>query len=134
MLNEKIKHLELIQAVINRMATSSFLIKGWCVTVVAAIFALASKDANKRLIIVVYYPILMFWILDTVFLYQEHLFRKLYDQVRTSEEDFAFSMDTASVKSEVSWFEVFLSKTLLLFYVVMSFAALLSIVLVFNLF
>ncbi len=34
------KHLEFLQAVITRMAGNSFLIKGWSVTLVAALLAL----------------------------------------------------------------------------------------------
>jgi hypothetical protein len=36
----KEKHLELIQAVISRMAGNSFLLKGWSVTLAAALLAL----------------------------------------------------------------------------------------------
>lgn len=46
-MEKKLKHLEMIQAVINRMANNSFMLKGWTVTLVAGIFALASKDADK---------------------------------------------------------------------------------------
>ena len=42
----KLKHLELIQGIINRMASNSFALKGWAVTLVAGIFALASKDTD----------------------------------------------------------------------------------------
>jgi hypothetical protein len=34
----KRKHLEFIQGVITRMNTSSFLIKGWTITLVSALF------------------------------------------------------------------------------------------------
>ena len=40
------KHLELIQGVITRLAQNSFLLKGWSVTLVAAILTLASKNPN----------------------------------------------------------------------------------------
>ena len=43
----KIRHLEMIQGVINRMASNSFMLKGWAVTLVAGIFALAAKDTDK---------------------------------------------------------------------------------------
>lgn len=129
---DKIKHLEMIQAVINRMASNSFLIKGWCVTLVAGIMALASKDANKRFLIVAYYPVLMFWILDGYFLHQERLFRKLYDNVRGVNGNSDFSMDTSSFKNEVTWAAAFFSKTLLLFYLIMILAILLAMLIVLN--
>ncbi len=43
----KLKHLELSQGVINRMAGNSFLLKGWSVTLVSALFALSAKDSNQ---------------------------------------------------------------------------------------
>jgi hypothetical protein len=117
-MEKKIKHLEIIQGVINRMAGNSFLIKGWCVTLVSALLALASKDSNTKFIFVSYYPVLMFWILDAYFLWQERLFRKLYDKIRLTEEDsIDFSMNTSTfVKDPDSWLRVAFSKTLLLFY------------------
>ena len=46
-MEDKRKHLELVQGVINRMAGNSFMLKGWAVTLVAGIFALAGKDIEK---------------------------------------------------------------------------------------
>src|SRR5947209_12018505 len=117
----KIEHLKMIQGVINRMAGNSFLIKGWCVTLVAAILALSAKDANKRFIVVAYYPVLMFWILDGYFIYQERLFRKLYDSVaKLDEASIDFCMDTKSFEGgTATWVAAFFSKTLLLYYLTM---------------
>ena len=78
----KIAHLQMIQAVITRMAENSFMAKGWTVTLVTALFALAAVDANRFFVYVAYLPAVMFWALDAYFLRQERLFRKLYDQVR----------------------------------------------------
>ena len=36
-LENKLKHLELVQGVVNRMSNNSFLLKGWAVTLVAGI-------------------------------------------------------------------------------------------------
>src|SRR5712692_9978631 len=94
-MDSKLKHLEFVQSVVSRMAGNSFLLKGWSVTLAAALFALSAKDANPRLIAIAYYPILVFWLLDGYFLSQERLFRALYDKVRkTPESEIDFSMDT----------------------------------------
>ncbi|MDW7728319.1 MAG: hypothetical protein SCH70_14675, partial [Candidatus Methanoperedens sp.] len=84
-MEQKIKHLEFIQGVVNRMATNSFLIKGWCITLVSALFALAAKDANFKYIIIAFIPVPVFWILDSYYLWQERLFRALYDQIRVKQ-------------------------------------------------
>lgn len=120
-MENKIKHLEIIQSVINRMAANSFLIKGWCVALVSALLALSSKDSNTKFIFVSYYPVLMFWILDAYYLWQERLFRKLYNQVRIADEKaIDFSMDTSALVGETaSWLRVSFSKTLFLFYGIM---------------
>jgi hypothetical protein len=61
---------------------------------------------------------MMFWILDGYFLWQERLFQKLYDRVRTaSESEIDFSMDTSSVRGEVSsWIGTMFSRTLLIYH------------------
>jgi len=114
----KLKHLEFIQSVINRMSGNSFLLKGWSVTLVAALFALAAKDANKNYVIVAYIPVLMFWVLDAFFLSQERLFRSLFDDIRErTNEKIDFSMDAAPYRDRrTSWAYSFFSRTLIPFY------------------
>lgn len=119
-MENKIKHLELIQGVINRMAGNSFALKGWTVTLVAGIFALSSKDADKRYFLVAYIPVIVFWILDSYYLLQERLYRSLYEKVRlTSEKEIDFSMKVSAedFKSNTNtlWNCIF-SKTELWFY------------------
>ena len=79
------RHLEMIQSVISRMSNHSFLLKGWSVTLSAAILALAAKDASPHLVWVALMPIAAFWGLDAFYLRQERLYRALYDHVRTEE-------------------------------------------------
>jgi hypothetical protein len=100
------------------MASNSFLLKGWSVTLVAALFALAAKDANKKYIVIAYFPVVVFWILDAYFLSQERLFRNLYDGVRAKKEgEIDFVMDTRSfVDDRTGWIASFFSTTLLIFY------------------
>lgn len=86
-MDKKIKHLEMVQSIINRMASNSFMLKGWAVTLVAGIFALAGKDAEKLYFLVAYVPVIVFWGLDAYYLLQERLYRSLYDKVRQTEED-----------------------------------------------
>lgn len=128
----KLKHLEMIQNIINRMASNSFLVKGWCITLVSAVFVLSGKDANTMFIAVAFFPLLMFWILDAYFLRQERLFRKLYDKVRnTDESSIDFSMNTAPFTAEVaSWLAVAFSQTFLLFYGAIVVAILLAVLIV----
>lgn len=119
-MEKKMKHLEMIQGVINRMASNSFLLKGWAVTLVAGIFALSSKDADKLYFLIAYIPILVFWGLDAYYLLQERLYRKLYDKIcLLQEQSVDFSMDTSVPESrneKYSFWNCVFSKTELGFY------------------
>lgn len=117
--SNKHKHLEFIQASISRMSGNLFLLKGWSITLIAALFALAAKDTNKAYIIVAYFPLLIFWLLDGYFLSMERRFRSLYEHVRKlKEEDIDFSMNTAPYKDAPNnaWIDAVLSRTLLTYY------------------
>ena len=43
-MENKLKHLEFIQNVINRMANTSFLLKGWSITIIAGLFAFSATE------------------------------------------------------------------------------------------
>jgi hypothetical protein len=112
----KEKHLEFIQGVINRMGQNSFFIKGWTITLVSALFALAAKDANQKFVIIAYFPAIIFWLLDSYYLYQERLFRKVYNQVRL-QTSVDYSLDTKIFDNGFSdWARAASSKTIILFY------------------
>lgn len=117
-MENKIRHLEMIQGVINRMAGNSFLLKGWSVVLVSALFVLSAKETNTSFIYLAFFPALSFWTLDGYFLWQEKLYRELYDKVRKMKElEIDFSMDTSMVSKEVKpWVCVTFSKTLRIFH------------------
>lgn len=117
-IDEKIAHLGFIQGVINRMGSNSFLVKGWTVALVAAIFALASKDSRSTFVYIALFPIIVFWLLDAYYLREEKLFRKLYEGVAggaIKSDD--FTMNTTAFNREVPplWRAVF-TPTVLPFY------------------
>lgn len=83
----RIKHLELTQEVIARMAGNSFLIKGWAVTIASALFGFASKEYRQTFATIALLPSLVFWGLDAYYLRQERLYRALYDRVRKASDE-----------------------------------------------
>lgn len=118
-ISNKHKHLDFIQSAINRMAGSLFLLKGWSITLIAALFALAAKDANKSYFVIAYFPLFIFWSLDGYFLSQERKFRALYDHVRTLDESqIDFSMDTRPFSNDLrhTWVGSASSNTLVIYY------------------
>lgn len=118
--DRKLKHLEFVQQAINRMASNLFILKGWTVTLIAAMFALAAKESRDLYFLLAYFPTLMFWLLDGYFLAQERCFRSLYDHVRRLDEDaIDFSMDTQPFKASPTrnkWSHALFSPTLLIYY------------------
>lgn len=85
-MENKLKHLEFIQGVINRLASNSFHMKGWSVVLVAAILVLLAREGRLDAAFIAFGPALVFWGLDGYFLWQERLYRALYDHVRTLDE------------------------------------------------
>ena len=120
-MENKIKHLEFIQGIINRLANNSFLIKGWCVTIVAALTALSASGANQTFILIAYFPIFVFWLLDSYYLWQERLFRGHYDEVRQkNENNIDFSMKLSKeIQKKNSFIDTVFSRTILPFYLVL---------------
>jgi len=98
----KIKHLEFIQGVIERTVKNSFLLKGWCLTVLFALMTLSTSEpeVSKRLF---YAVVVSFYFLDTYFLYQEERFIDLYNYVRKkSGTDFSLKVKKISKKALLS--------------------------------
>ena len=91
------RHLDMIQAVITRMATNSFMLKGWAVTLIAGVFVLSSKDSNPLFFLIAYIPIVLFWFLDSYYLQLERKFRVLYKQIGSRDEpDLTFDIKAPS--------------------------------------
>ena len=121
-MDNKLKHLELIQNVINRLANSSFYLKGWTVIFVAAVLGFATKDPQPCYIGVALIPTLAFWGLDGYYLNQERLFRRLYNAVRVMDkEEIDFAMSTMPFKQRGDWWKSVFSRTLGVFYGVILF-------------
>jgi hypothetical protein len=113
----RVKHLELIQNVVTRLAGNSFFMKGWSITLIAGLFALAAKDANQSYVAIAILPVVCFWGLDAYYLWQERLFRKLYDEARKPETGVElFSMDTRPVAKCVSGWCCTLFRPVVLFF------------------
>jgi hypothetical protein len=117
-MENKRKHLEFIQNIITRINTNSFMIKGWSVTLVGALFGLAADKANIKFAIIAYLPVILFWGLDGFFLSQEKQYRKLYEKVASTPEDqIDFSLNASEFNAgALTWYRCVKSKTLLPFH------------------
>jgi len=131
-MGNKHPHLQFIQDVVSRMARHSFVLKGWSLTLIVALFALATKDVQVGFVSISLISVLMFWLLDSYYLHQEKMFRSLYDEVREKEDNrIDYSMHVSHLNTgENIWRKSFFSKTLFIFYVPL--ITLILIVLIIN--
>ena len=116
-MKDKSKHLEFVQNIITRMAANSFILKGWTITLISILFALAINNSDTQFIILAIFPAFVFWGLDSYYLRQERLFRKLYDYTRKTDlpKNDSFSLDTRKFSNKVdSWFITLFSSTVML--------------------
>ena len=96
-----LKEIEIIHDIIKRMAFNSFMIKGWTITLV--VVTLLLKGTNYQ-IGIAFIPLLVFWFLDAYFLWQEKIYRKLYEWVidnRLKTDEYLFDMNAHRFEEEV---------------------------------
>lgn len=88
-----VKHLEMIQAIIERMGNNSFVIKGWSFTSIGALFAFWFSNTSMWYILLLNFCVtILFWFHDAYYLSLERQFRRLYDEVRLSDIETDFRM------------------------------------------
>ena len=120
----KIRYLEMIQGVITRMASNSFSLKSWTVTLVAGVLALSSKDTDKTYLLIALIPVLVFWFLDAYYLQLERKYRALFNYVRKDSNamvDFNLNLKGISgfelKERSLSYIACLISRSEWLFYV-----------------
>lgn len=111
-------HLQIIQDVISRLAGNSFSLKGWSLTLAAAVLVFtASKDANEQtglFALAAVVPIVFFGLLDAYYLMLERRYRALYETVRSHAAGsaateaarippFSIALTKGIVKEETFW-------------------------------
>ena len=108
-----------IQHIINRMATNSFIIKGWTVAVLGILLLL---NGTRYQALIAVFALLVFWYLDAYFLRQKKTYRALYSEIvenKLNVSDEFFDMRTARNEAGIEVprsSTLMFSKTLLIFY------------------
>ncbi len=118
------KEIDLIQNIISRMAHNSFLLKGWMISIIAAILVLSKDtliiDDITYLSLILCLPVIVFWYLDAFFLHKEKCFRELYSWVienRPTTDDNLYSLNYKRFENNVNNIVCLMfSKTLFPFY------------------
>lgn len=132
---KKIKHIEMIEAIIERMAKNSFQLKGWSMTLITLVGAISAQGSDKRFILLAFIPILGFWILDSFYLQQERKYKQLYKNVTEMDEskiDFNLDASKATGTNEemdcLCFFKCMFSITEICFYPLIAIALIVLVI------
>ena len=99
------------------MATTSFLFKGWAITIATGLSAFAAVDSKTALLFIALGTTLLFWGLDAYYLWLEHGFIALHDEVAAKNEvDIDFSMKIDKKKAFRKWLKTCCRHHLFFFY------------------
>lgn len=113
----RIRYLEAIQCVIDRLSNTSFILKGWAVSLVAGLTALAASGTNQGYVLIAYIPTVVFWLLDAYFLMMERQYRDLFKE----NVDLSQKLEFFSIKRQKGnidlYTRAFFSITMLLTYI-----------------
>lgn len=121
----EVAYLEMIQSVITRMAQNSFLIKGWTITLIAALSAFSSLK-TPHFAVCLLLMVIGFWYLDAFFLKTERQYRTLYGQAVSKQNTKLFNLAvSAEIVRQHPWYKSMFSITLTVFYGVILIAVLL---------
>jgi len=101
--NEKIliEEVKLIQDIIKRMASNSFNVKTWAITLIVATLLFKGNDKH---IFIAFIPLFAFWYLDAYYLRQERLFREIHKWItiyRIDNEDKLFDFNPTKFTDKV---------------------------------
>ena len=119
---ELFKEIDLIQGCIKRMASNSFLIKGWALSVFAGVTAITKGENLNNIVLLIcttLVPFVCFWILDAYFLQTERRFRMMYSDrlEKRKQNDYSNLYDLNPNRYKVDGVcEVMWSITLRVFY------------------
>ncbi|MGW3786415.1 hypothetical protein ACWD5Z_17660 [Micromonospora chokoriensis] len=87
-------YLQMVQSVITRLSTQSTAVKTWCVTVTAALLGFGAKADTLIVVVIAFYVIVAFAILDAYYLCLERAYRALYrDAVSQATASWILTID-----------------------------------------
>lgn len=108
------KSLELLQAIISRLSTNGFLLKGWAVTLVSALLMFSGSSGQDRAAMLALLPAVIFWMLDAYLLNREQEYRRLFNLTRQGQWA-AFDFQLTRITGG-HWIRTAFNVTTLIFY------------------
>lgn len=120
MVDLRVAHLNMIQGVISRMSGFSAGVKNFCVTISAAVIAIAYQKQTPMLVYAVVAVVLIFCIMDTYYLGLERRYRELYEEVAARPFDQASKMSLKAQRLNFStYFRALCSNSVAGFYILL---------------
>lgn len=99
-------HITTLQGIICRMSNYSLNCKTWAITIITGIIVLLFDKTKTSYYYIIYFPLLIFYLLDSYYLGLERVFRDIYNafilevQNSTKDEiDIRFSLKGKKIKS-----------------------------------
>lgn len=116
------KEIDLVQSCIARMASNSFMCKGWLLSLIVAIIVLLPENLSRfNMCILVLCIDICFWWLDSYYLQQEKLYRWKYEWIiinRHNSKNFLYDLNPynksmwINSKARLPFLSVMFSKTI----------------------
>jgi hypothetical protein len=89
----------MIQSIISRLAGQSTTVKGWCITVTAALLGFGVSTATSVIALIAVYVVLAFAVLDAYYLALERAYRALYSRAVADQTDqWTLTIDRPAVR------------------------------------
>lgn len=105
------KHLELVQSVVNRMSAASATTKGLLLPVITAAYGYALVEGSNSIAVLGVLAVLLFAVVDVNYLAQERRFRAVYNAaisgaVPTFTMDFGQLSESRRMGAKSAWWRV----------------------------
>jgi hypothetical protein len=119
----QVKHLEMIQAIIARVATYGATLKNFCITLITAVCGFAIALHRPIVALLALLPIIIFALLDAQFLRVERRFCGLFDTLAQEKWGVSpkFTINLGAAPA-VSYWPVLVSWSILIYYVPLALA------------
>jgi len=114
---DKADNLKMISEVVARMSQNDFLIRGWAVTVVTVLGAIAVGQRIAVILLLCVVPITLFWLLGSYYLHIERSFKQLFRVVAQSKIQRTYTLETKEYRTFPNYLACVFSLHQVAFYV-----------------
>jgi hypothetical protein len=125
----RVKHLEMVQVVISRIAGQGATLKNYCLTLTTALCGFGITLQRPLVALLALLPITIFALLDAQYLRLERRFRGLFDKVRTDDWGGVPNFEISSTSApSASYWAALLSWSIAIFYVPLAIAVMIVVI------